>query len=246
MDDDPDRNQKKRTRHHDNDDTWIRNLAQRVTELEHEVARLKLADSTRRRNGIQSWLRNPLCPRPAITFTAWFLSELPVLTQDLQKLDLYDVERAPLHSSSLINDLVSTMNKDLVEVMQDIIMTSDYFRQATRGVLPICAFQGCKTMYVWDLHQPGLEKEEANQEPMWIPLTLEKWDAYCVKFQHRFRKALNNENCSLEKDTEEQRNMEQMLERMRKINAFGETAKKNLLAWLRRQLESRIIYPQNI
>lgn len=127
---------------------WMQALALRVSELEREVARLRLADSARRRNGVQSWLRNPLCPRPAITFTAWFLSELPVLTQDLQKLDMYDVERAPLHSSSLINDLVSTMNKDLVEVMQDIIMTSDYFRQAARGVLPICAFQGCKTMYV--------------------------------------------------------------------------------------------------
>lgn len=245
MDDDPDRNQKKRTRHHDND-TWIRNLAQRVTELEHEVARLKLADSTRRRNGIQSWLRNPLCPRPAITFSAWFLSELPVTASDLQKLDLYDVERAPLYATSLVNDLVSTMNKDLVEVMQDIIMTSDYFRRpasATRpGVLPICAFAGCKTMYVWDLRkciegQPGQPDQE--EQPMWIPLTLEKWDAYCVKFQHRFRKALTSNSSTTTDD--EQRNMEQMLERMRKINAFGETAKKNLLAWLRRKLESRII-----
>lgn len=239
-----DRNQKKRPRHlvyEDDDDTWIRNLAQRVTELEREVARLKLADSTRRRNGIQSWLRNPLCPRPAITFSAWFLSELPVLTQDLQKLDLYDVERAPLHSSSLINDLVSTMNKDLVEVMQDIIMTSDYFRQfasATRGVLPICAFQGCKTMYVWDLsrrHQGQPDQDPDEEQPMWIPLTLEKWDSYCVKFQHRFRKALTSNSST----DDEQRNMEQMLERMRKINAFGETAKKNLLAWLRRQLEQK-------
>ena len=228
---------------------WIRTLMQRVFELEHDVARLKLADSTRRRNGIQSWLRNPLCPRPAITFTAWFLSELPVLTQDLQKLDLYDVERAPLHSSSLINDLVSTMNKDLVEVMQDIIMTSDYF-VATRpgGVLPICAFQGCKTMYVWDLRkrpqgqpegQPGQGQPDQQEQPMWIPLNAEKWDAYCVKFQHRFRKALNANSSTT---TDEQRNMEQMLERMRKINAFGETAKKNLLAWLRRQLEQKWLH----
>lgn len=62
---------------------WIQALALRVGHLERDVARLRVSDGTRKRSGIQAWLRNPLCPRPTRTLSSW-LSEVCI---DMAQLD---------------------------------------------------------------------------------------------------------------------------------------------------------------
>lgn len=181
---------------------WIQALALRVGDLERNVSRLRLTDHTRRRNGIRDWLRNPLCPRPCITLTEW-LMQLPV---DVKQLDC--------------------LSKDLVEIMQDLLL--NVFREQQQQHLPLCAFAGCKTLYAWDL-----EPHESSS-PVWINVTLARWDKYFAKFQHSIRKALQwnaNDECD-----EAQR--EGWLLRLRKVNEKVATVQKNALyAWLRKRFE---------
>ena len=183
---------------------WIQSLALRVGDLERNVSRLRLTDNTRRRNGIRDWLRNPLCPRPVITLTEW-LMQLPV---DVKQLDC--------------------LSKDLVEIMQDLLLDAFHQQQQQKQHLPLCAFAGNKTMYAWDLDP----HESSSSSPVWINVTLARWDNYFAKFQHCFRKALQwNDDCD-----EAQR--EQWLLRMRKVNEVVGTGKKNAFyAWLRKRFE---------
>jgi hypothetical protein len=189
---------------------WIQALALRVGDLERNVARLTVSDGTRKRSGIQAWLRNPLCPRPSVTLSSW-LSEVWI---DIAQLD---------------------GDKDLVEIMQ--MMFLDALGSGSgSGSLPLCAFAGCKTVYAWDKVETGEGEGEEGGGKTWIVVTGKRWDGYFARLQHRFRKALqcNDENCC----NEAQR--EGWLLRMRKVNDGGGGRRPaDLLAWLRKQLESK-------
>lgn len=180
---------------------WIQALALRIGDLERQVQRLQHADSQRRRNNVLAWLRNPACPRPTMTATEWFGQVLNVGPQETEKLD----------------------QKPLVEVMQDV-MTSNL------ATAPLRAFVGTKTMYVWDKPEGVEGEEEENVESMWMPLTANKWDAYLMKFQHRFRKVLSQELLEEDQDLRDRQ-----MTRMRQVNG----PVKNLQPWLKKQLETK-------
>jgi hypothetical protein len=113
-------------------------------------------------------------------------------------------------------------HQDLVEVMQDV-MTS------ALATAPLRSFVGTKTMYVWDKPPEGGGGE--NVESMWMPLTANNWDAYLMKFQHRFRKVLSQELLEEDEDLRDRQ-----MSRMRKVNG----PVKNLQPWLKKRLETSI------
>jgi hypothetical protein len=180
---------------------WIQALALRIGELERQVQRLQHADSTRRRNNVLAWLRNPACPRPTVTATEWFNQVLNVGPGELEKLD----------------------EKPLVEVMQDVM--SSALQSGSASATPLCAFAGTKTMYVWD--------KKEGEESMWMPLTVEMWNSYLVKFQHRFRKILNQGGQEL-LEQEDKDLRERHMQRMRQVNGTV----KNLQPWFKKRLET--------
>ena len=109
-------------------------------------------------------------------------------------------------------------HKDLTEVIKEVMTTAlDTARP------PLCAFAGTKTMYVWD-------KKTEEEESMWVPLTVERWDAYLIQLQHRFRRALSQQ---LSEDDEELR--ERQMRRIRQVNG----SVKKLQPWLKEMLETR-------
>jgi len=185
---------------------WIQALAVRIGALERDVARLRASDGTRKRNGIQAWLRNPLCPRPSMTLTEWFDHHLPPL--DVGELD--------------------DVHKNLVHVMQ-IIFAEAFRGGSTVDRPPLCAFQGCKTLYAW------MKTDDDERQATWIALTGARWDIFFAKFQHRIRKQLQWSN----KEEEEEDTREIWMQRLRKVNDVGATQKTAMYAWLRKQLETQ-------
>jgi len=113
-------------------------------------------------------------------------------------------------------------DKNLVEIMQMMFLDA-------LGGLPMCAFAGCKTVYAWD---KGAQEAEAT----WIVVTGKRWDGYFALLQHRFRKAFqfNDVDCC------DDARREGWLLRMRKVNDGGGGKRPaELLAWLRKQLETK-------
>lgn len=129
-----------------------------------------------------------------------------------------------LMSVSTIDLAQFDSDKDLVEIMQSTFLST--------AKIPMCAFAGCKTVYAWDIGGSGNEE----QEPVWLALTMKRWDEYFAKWQHRFRKAVtwtDDDEC----DDPEQR--EVWLQRIRKVNEVTDKRRWDLLVWLHKHLQTK-------
>jgi len=201
-------------------------LATRVEELERDVSDLRQRDALRRRQGIASWLKHPMCPRPSVTFGGWIATALQVET--------WHVERLDAHS--------------LVEVFQDMLENALLLRGGSSEVLPMCAFAAAassaeRPMFVWDWEDTERAAAQGFQ-PIWLNLTVVRWDCFFAQLQHQFRKVLSGmmvkdvDGCCRQALDQDLR--DRLWERMRYINfSVRDADKKTLRRWLGKQLEKR-------